>query len=193
MPTITYAEGQSADGRGRVMARGISQPGHIHLRIIEVIKRFPEGISGGQIRQELEREGFPSEDLCNLDRRISELDEWFIIDKLEVAQDTLCKTRQTKKRALSRQILRAHVLYTARGRCQRCGKTIEAHRITLVVVLKDESDRIDNNDCQDYWAVCEECNARKKAHLVRPMLARARPRFICCRVSTIGSESQHEL
>jgi hypothetical protein len=34
-----------------------SKPGLIHLRIIEVMKRFPEGLSGGQIRQELEKEG----------------------------------------------------------------------------------------------------------------------------------------
>ena len=54
------------------MARGISQPGQIHLRIIEVMKRFPEGISGLQISLELEREGFPPEDLGHLGRRIRE-------------------------------------------------------------------------------------------------------------------------
>jgi len=34
---------------------GMSKPGSIHYRIVEVMKRFPEGISGGQIREELER------------------------------------------------------------------------------------------------------------------------------------------
>jgi hypothetical protein len=36
---------------------GKSKPGAIHLRIIEVMRRFPSGISGGQIREELEKEG----------------------------------------------------------------------------------------------------------------------------------------
>jgi hypothetical protein len=48
-------------GIGEAMASK-SKPGKIHLRIIEVMKRFPGGISGGQIRQELEREGLEPED-----------------------------------------------------------------------------------------------------------------------------------
>ena len=40
-----------------------SQPGKLHLRIVEVMKRFPEGISCDQIRHELEREGIPAEDI----------------------------------------------------------------------------------------------------------------------------------
>jgi hypothetical protein len=68
------------------MARGISQPGQIHMRIIEVMKRFPEGISGGQIRQELEKEGLRPEDQTHLDRRIRELDKWFIIEKTTTTQ-----------------------------------------------------------------------------------------------------------
>gem|GEM_PF-5668701 len=48
--------------------RGPSKPGQIHLRIAEVMKRFPEGISGGQIRQELEKDGLKPEDQTHLDR-----------------------------------------------------------------------------------------------------------------------------
>jgi hypothetical protein len=65
------------------MARAISQPGQIHLRIIEVMKRFPEGISGGQIRQELEKEGLRPEDQTHLDRRKRDLKKWFIIEKIK--------------------------------------------------------------------------------------------------------------
>jgi hypothetical protein len=36
---------------------GESRPGKIHLRIIDVMKNFPDGVSGGQIRHELEKEG----------------------------------------------------------------------------------------------------------------------------------------
>jgi hypothetical protein len=48
---------------------GKSKPGKIHLRIVEVMKRFPGGISGGQIRQELEKEGLEPGDQTHLDRR----------------------------------------------------------------------------------------------------------------------------
>ncbi len=64
------------------MAKGASEPGQIHLRIIEVMKRFPEGISGGQIRQELEKEGLRPEDQTHLDRRKRDLKKWFIIEKI---------------------------------------------------------------------------------------------------------------
>jgi len=60
---------------------GKSQPGKIHLRIIEVMKRFPGGISGGQIRQELEKEGLEPGDQTHLDRRKRDLKKWFVIEK----------------------------------------------------------------------------------------------------------------
>ncbi len=60
---------------------GASRPGLIHLRIVEVMKRFPEGVSGGQIRQELENEGLKAEDQTHLDRRKRDLKKWFVIQK----------------------------------------------------------------------------------------------------------------
>jgi hypothetical protein len=44
------------------MAKKVSTPGKIHLRIIEVMKRFPEGISGGQIRRQLDKECLRAEE-----------------------------------------------------------------------------------------------------------------------------------
>jgi hypothetical protein len=172
------------------MAKGISQPGQIHLRIIEVMKRFPEGISGGQIRKELEKEGLRPEDQTHLDRRIKELDKWFIIEKSEIAQEDLREMRQNRNKELTSQILRARVLYAARGRCQRCGKRIQVDNITLVVELKNKSDRTDIDEREDYWAICEECCAGNRAHRVHPITTGARPRFKCCRMSPIGRSSQ---
>src|SRR5882672_8110548 len=60
-----------------------SNPGSIHLRIVEVMKRYPDGITGGQIRQELEREGLRSEDQTHLDRRKRDLKKWFVIEKIK--------------------------------------------------------------------------------------------------------------
>src|SRR5208283_4088501 len=53
----------------------------IHLLIVEVMKRFPDGVSGGQIRQELEKQGLLPEDQTHLDRRKRDLKKWFIIRK----------------------------------------------------------------------------------------------------------------
>lgn len=46
-----------------------SKPGRIHLRIVEVLKLYPEGVTGGQIRHELEKEGLAADEQTYLDRR----------------------------------------------------------------------------------------------------------------------------
>ena len=56
--TVWYRIGDAMPGK--------SKPGKIHLRIVEVMKRFPGGISGGQIRQELEKEGLEPGDQTHL-------------------------------------------------------------------------------------------------------------------------------
>ena len=58
-----------------------SKPGEIHNRIIEVMKRFPDGVTGGQLRQELEKEGLRPEEQTHLDRRKRDLPKWFVIHK----------------------------------------------------------------------------------------------------------------
>lgn len=157
------------------MVKVVSEPGHIHLRIVEVMKRFPEGISGGQIRQELEKEGLRPEDQTHLDRRKRDLKKWFVIEKIKsvVIVDgkkrivTLyrCKGRKrhiTDEGQIS-QRLRAEVIHAAHGRCQMCGKTIETHGITLVVNHRKPRDWGGTNDRENLWAICEDCNGGKKA------------------------------
>lgn len=61
--------------------KAISKPGQIHLLIIDVMKRFPDGVSGGQIRHELEKDGLKPEDQTHLDRRKRDLKKWFVIRK----------------------------------------------------------------------------------------------------------------
>ena len=69
------------------MARNRSKPGAIHLSIVEVLKRFPEGVTGGQIRQELEKQGLKPEAQTHLDRRKRDLKKWFVIEKTKVVQE----------------------------------------------------------------------------------------------------------
>ncbi len=152
-----------------------SKPGAIHLRIIAVMKRFPEGITGGQIRQELEKEGLQPEDQTHLDRRKRDLKKWFHIEKIKSAQEVQGKKRNVvlytyvgkRKRITDEggvdQRLKAEVIRAARGRCQMCGKTIERHGIALVVDHKKPRDWGGTNDRENLWAICEECNSGKKA------------------------------
>src|SRR6266705_1027888 len=77
-----------------LMPKKTSTPGTIHRKIVEVLKRFPEGISGGQIRQELEKEGLRAEDQTHLDRRKRDLKKWFIIKTLESTQVVNGKSRK---------------------------------------------------------------------------------------------------
>jgi len=112
------------------MPSRISQPGQIHQRIIEVMKRLPEGISGGQIRQELEKEGLRPEDQTHLDRRKRDLKKWFVIEKINstVVSDgkkrnvTLYRYKAKRHRVTDEgqisQKIRAEVIHSARGRCQ---------------------------------------------------------------------------
>jgi len=158
------------------MASGLSQPGEIHVRIIEVMRRFPDGISGGQIRQELEKEGLRSEEQTHLDRRKRDLKKWFVIEKItstvivDSKKRTVTLYRYKGKRqhitdqGQVSQRLRAEVIHSAHGRCQMCGKTIEANGVTLVVDHKKPREWGGSNDRQNLWAICEECNAGKKAY-----------------------------
>jgi hypothetical protein len=153
---------------------GKSKPGKIHLRIIEVMKRFPGGISGGQIRQELEKEGLEPGDQTHLDRRKRDLKKWFVI-KRDLA--TIVVSGKNRKVTLysyvgvRRKVVdqgqiglkeRAEVIHGAHGRCQMCGRSVEQHEITLVVDHKKLRDWGGTNDRDNLWAICEECNAGRK-------------------------------
>src|SRR5271166_55460 len=119
---------------------GRSKPGKIHLRIVEVMKRFPGGISGGQIRQELEKQGLDPGEQTHLDRRKRDLKKWFVIKK-NVTQ--IVVSGQNRKVVDEGQISlkeRAEVIHGAHGRCHMCGKSVEQHGISLVVDHKKPRD-----------------------------------------------------
>ena len=176
------------------MVSGRSQPGQIHLQIIEVMKRFPEGISGGQIRHELEKEGLRPADLRNLHRRIKELNKWFIIEKIVAKQTVPCVPLMVPDKGEINHELRAEVLYAARGRCQMCGGTTETDGITLLVTHKKPRVPGATIERENLWAICEDCYTREKAysrpsHSVR---VGARPKFNRCGMSISGREGQYE-
>ncbi|MFI5093528.1 MAG: HNH endonuclease [Candidatus Acidiferrales bacterium] len=140
-----------------------------------MLKRFPDGASGGQIRYELEKEGLRAEEQTHLDRRKRDLKKWFLIQKVKAVQEIAGtkrtvvlyryageRTAVTDEGQLS-QKLRAEVIHAAHGRCQMCGRTIEQHGVTLVVDHKKPRDWGGSNGRENLWAICEECNGGKKA------------------------------
>jgi hypothetical protein len=153
-----------------------SKPGAIHRQIIEIMKLFPEGISGGQIRQELEKQGLQAENQTHLDRRKRDLKKWFEIQttttnmviggkKRRVELYKYIGERQRVTDAGNINIrLRAEVIHAAHGHCQMCGKTVEDDLIRLVVDHKKPRDWGGTNDRDNLWAICEPCNAGKKAY-----------------------------
>ena len=156
---------------------GKSKPGAIHLQIIEVMKRFPDGISGGQIREELEKEGLDAGEHTHLDRRKRELKKWFVI-KREIAASvvngkkrrvTLYKFSGTRDEIVDEgqinQKIRAELIRGARGRCQMCGRTVEKHGIALVVDHRKPREWGGANELDNLWAICEDCNAGPMIHL----------------------------
>lgn len=154
-----------------------SNPGSIHVRMIAVLRRFPNGITSGQIRQELADEGLLPGDQAQLDRRRRELKKWYVVRK---SKGRLAVNGKDRSVTLYQYVgerggitaeegeigirLRAEVVHAAHGRCQMCGRTIEDHKIVLVVDHKKPKDWGGTNDRDNLWAICEECNAGKKAY-----------------------------
>jgi hypothetical protein len=152
-----------------------SKPGAIHLRIVEVMKRFPDGITSGQIRQELEKEGLRPEDQTHLDRRKRDLKKWFNIRKTKSTVVTGGESRTvflyqfcgergdvTDEGSVDLKT-RAEVLREAHGQCGMCGRTIKQHGVTLVVDHRIPRDWGGTNLRGNLWAICEDCNAGKQA------------------------------
>ncbi len=170
------------------MARATSGPGRIHEQIVEVMKRFPEGVSAGQIRRELERKGVSSEDSSHLLRRIEELEMWFIIEKTTVVQDGRGKRQPAAYEERVSSPLRAQVLYATHGRCECCGRTIENDGITLSV-QRTEPGRYDKPvDRGDLWAVCQNCHTRAAPLANDQVRVGSRPRCKGFKATGSGSE-----
>lgn len=154
----------------------VSKPGAIHERIIEVMKRFPAGISSGQIRQELAKEGLRPEDQTHLDRRKRDLKKWYVITTVQgtvvvdgkIRKVTLYKYGGRRKNTTDEGDInirvRAEVLHAAHGKCQMCGKTVAEDEIKLVVDHKKPRAWGGSNDRENLWAICVQCNSGKKAY-----------------------------
>ena len=130
--------------------------------MIEVLKAHPEGLTELEMAKEL------GEEQSQFGRRRRYLTDWFIIGKVRRGKDTLYLFKGERETPAANsdfsQKTRAEVLRDAHGRCGMCGKTIEKHGITLVIDHKIPRDWGGTGVRENLWAICEECNAGKKAH-----------------------------
>ena len=141
------------------------KPGAIHRKMAELLQENPGGLTSGQLREGL---GLDPAEQAQLDRRRRELRYWYEIDKKTAGGRTFYIMRGERKTPFETGGVslrkKATTLAAAHGRCQMCGKTIERHGITLVVDHKIPRDWGGSNEEENLWAICEECNAGKKAH-----------------------------
>lgn len=140
-----------------------SRPLKIHLQLIEVLKKHPEGLTTGQWRKEL---GVAADEQIQLDRRKRDLKQWFEIEKRRKSGNTLYFYKgehpsPVQQSGISLK-LRAEVLNAAHGKCGMCGRTIDQHGITLVIDHQIPLDWNGTNDRENLWAICEDCNQGKK-------------------------------
>ena len=134
----------------------------ISLRILEVIKQHPEGISEGEIREIL---NIPAEQ-TNFGRRRRDLNYHYVIETRREGSKVLYVYKgpreQPRDTAQISPRLRAQALHAARGRCGMCGRTIEKHGIVLVVDHKVPREWGGLTEPDNLWAICEDCNQGKK-------------------------------
>jgi hypothetical protein len=142
-----------------------SRPGAIHRKIIELLRQNPDGLSSGQIRAKL---NIAADEQAQLDRRRRDLRKWFVLEKRQIGNDCIYILKGERDQSLLERgvniRVRAAVLNRAHGRCQMCGRTIAEHGIVLVVDHKIPVDWGGSNEDENLWALCEDCNAGKKAY-----------------------------
>jgi hypothetical protein len=135
----------------------------IHLRILEVLKAHPEGISEGEIRLKLQ---LNPEEQAQLGRRRRDLYAFYEIEKAQRGTKTVYILRGERAVPLDaapiNPRLRAQVLHAAHQRCSMCGRTTEKHGIALVVDHKVPREWGGKTELTNLWALCEECNHGKK-------------------------------
>jgi len=135
----------------------------ISLRILDLLKDYPEGLTSGEIREKLElRAG----EQAQLDRRRRDLYKYYLIGKAGEANNVRYIYLGERAEPLAsggiNARVRAAVMHRARGRCGMCGQTIETNAIRLVVDHKIPQAWGGTDDLSNLWAICEECNAGKK-------------------------------
>jgi hypothetical protein len=143
----------------------MSRPGAIHRKIVDLLRQHPEGLTSGQIRAKL---NLAADEQAQLDRRRRDLRKWYVLEKRQAGNECVYILKgERSESVLERGVnirVRAAVLGRAHGQCQMCGRTVAQHAVVLVVDHKVPVDWGGTNEDENLWALCEDCNAGKKAY-----------------------------
>jgi 5-methylcytosine-specific restriction endonuclease McrA len=138
------------------------EPPKLLRQMAELLKAHPNGLTSGELREKL---GLGPTEQAQLDRRRRELKKYYVIEKAGSGNDVRYIYRGEHDAPLEAAVSlarRAQVMHQARGRCGMCGRSKDAHGISLVVDHKIPQDWGGTNDLANLWALCEDCNAGKK-------------------------------
>lgn len=135
--------------------------GTLHLKILELLKDAPEGLTIYEIRDAL---GGDIEVQQHLDRRVRDL-RYFHDVPYEGRKYHYKGERSAGPITDSGKIsskLRAQVLEVAHGRCQMCGRTVAEDHVKLQIDHKIPRNWGGETVIDNLWAICDLCNSGKR-------------------------------
>lgn len=132
----------------------------IHDRLLEILRRHPDGIKIDAIRGEL---NLGAREQQHLDKRIRELRERFHLPYDRRRGYVLGPPRpvSVERRAVS-STLRAKILYRDHRRCRMCGRTSETPGVELDIDHKVPLQWGGTSDEENLWTLCSLCNEGKR-------------------------------
>jgi hypothetical protein len=149
----------------------------IHQRIYQILMQRRAGITINELRHEL---GLGPTEQQHLDRRIRDLDDYYIIRRERRGRETLYFLEGPNPNPPDRggvsKTLRAEVLHLAAGRCQMCGRTVAEDKVRLHIDHKIPREWGGPTELENLWALCSECNEGKRnffASFTDPRIQRA--------------------
>jgi 5-methylcytosine-specific restriction endonuclease McrA len=140
----------------------MKEPTGMHARLVALLRAHPDGLTEGEMRQQLALD--PTEH-SQLGRRRRDLRKWFQLHTKRIGRRfvyTLGQRREITATSGVNLRLKAEILHSARGQCQMCGRSIAKHKVALVVDHKIPQDWGGKSQPDNLWAICEDCNQGKK-------------------------------
>lgn len=145
------------------MANAAAKLGAIHLKILDLLKASPAGLTIYEIR-----DGIADLDVQqHLDKRVRELRYTHLVPLRRAGGKAVYVYEGERTDALSdsgqiTSALRAKLLHAAHGKCQMCGRTISEDGIKLEIDHKIPRNWGGLTIEENLWAICGLCNGGKR-------------------------------
>jgi hypothetical protein len=135
----------------------------LHSQILEVLKNHPDGISINSMHSEL---GLAVGEQQHLDRRVRDLDAFYIIERKKSGQETLYVYVGEKETPIDTapvdKTTRARILFRDNSQCKMCGRTVAEDKVKMHIDHRVPREWGGKTEDDNLWALCTECNEGKK-------------------------------